>query len=407
MKVKIIKGTKQIGGCITEISTDKSRIIIDFGEDLDSNDQFELEGLTKGVSKYDAVFITHSHSDHIGLINKINNDIPIYVEEFTKEIYDLTCDFCNKERVNRKVNTFKLADNKKNDKDNHIVFNNNDIKVYAYLGDHSSYNSVMYLVEGDGKKVLHTGDFRGHGRRSEAIKTSIKKIGKVDILITEGTTLTRTKDKYMTEKELENEASKIMSNYNQVLVLQSSTNIDRTVSFLKASLKNDKKYVLDLFSYYLNNIHNYFIVDYKNIFVWKPYVYNKKQKWFKDKYLDIKTSSEMFPNYTMEVKESMLVDIKMLYEKGLLNNACLIYSMWEGYIEKEDKLNDFINELKKMNIDIKYLHTSGHSDLEMMSYLNKNTNPDKTVIIHTENSNLGKDIFNSVIDLNDGEYIEV
>ena len=34
MKVRIIKGTKQIGGCITEIECNKTKIIIDFGDDL-------------------------------------------------------------------------------------------------------------------------------------------------------------------------------------------------------------------------------------------------------------------------------------------------------------------------------------------------------------------------------------
>ena len=83
MKVKVIKGTNQIGGCITEIVSDEARIIIDFGLDLDDGiiddkeDLLEIEGLTIGRSSYDAVFITHSHSDHIGLIHKINKDIPI------------------------------------------------------------------------------------------------------------------------------------------------------------------------------------------------------------------------------------------------------------------------------------------------------------------------------------------
>ena len=35
IKINIIKGTNQIGGCITEIQSDKARIIIDFGEDLE------------------------------------------------------------------------------------------------------------------------------------------------------------------------------------------------------------------------------------------------------------------------------------------------------------------------------------------------------------------------------------
>ena len=408
MKVRIIKGTNQIGGCITEISCGNSKIIIDFGEDLDNSNEFKLEGLTYGKSIYDAVFITHSHGDHIGLIDKINKDIPIYVEEKSLEIHNLTCDFCNKDRFNGNVKTFTIPVNKKKNEENRVVFENKDIKVSVYMGDHSSYNSVMYLIEGDGKRILHTGDFRNHGRRSEAFKISLNKIGKIDLLITEGTSLTRSTLKYMTEKELEKKALNIMDKYDQVLILQSSTNIDRTVSFGRASIQSGKKFVLDLFSYYINKYtYNGFDVDYKNIFVWKPYKYNKKPKWFKDKYLDIKATTNMFPNYTMEVKESMLPDIKMLYDKGLLNNACLIYSMWEGYINKEESLNNFISELDKMNIKFISLHTSGHADIRCMKMINKRLNPDKTIIIHTEDGSLGKDIFNNVLDIDDNKYVEV
>ena len=49
MNVRIIKGTNQIGGCITEITCNNTKIIIDYGEDLEDNTiPFELDGLTKG-----------------------------------------------------------------------------------------------------------------------------------------------------------------------------------------------------------------------------------------------------------------------------------------------------------------------------------------------------------------------
>ena len=35
MEIKIIKGTSQIGGCITEIKSKNTRILIDFGNDLE------------------------------------------------------------------------------------------------------------------------------------------------------------------------------------------------------------------------------------------------------------------------------------------------------------------------------------------------------------------------------------
>lgn len=190
--------------------------------------------------------------------------------------------------------------------------------------------------------------------------------------------------------------------------MQSSTNIDRTVSFLRASLKSNKKFVLDMFSYYLNKTVDFNVkVDYKKVFVWKPYKYRYKPDWFKDKYLDIETSSNIFPNFVMEVKESMLPDIKMLYGIGVLKNACLIYSMWDGYIKKEDKLQKFKEELEKMNIDFEELHTSGHADLSAMRKLNEYVNPNKTIIIHTEDGSEGINIFNNVQEIDEGEYYQV
>lgn len=412
MKVRIIKGTNQIGGCITEITCNNSKIIIDFGEDLDDkNETFELEGLTYGDSIYDAVFITHSHGDHIGLIDNINEDIPVYVEKESLTIQNLTSDFCNKDRVKRKINTFEIPYNLKRNEDNRIIFENKDLKVSVYSADHSSYNSCMFLIEGNGKRILHTGDFRNHGRRKVYFEISLNKIGKIDMLIAEGTTLTRfTKDecKFLAEKDLEKKAYDIMDKYNQVFVLQSSTNIDRTVSMGRAALRDGKKFILDLFSYYLNeNSTHYFNVDNKNVFVWKPYKYKYKPDWFKDKYLNIKTSYKMFPDFAMEVKESMLPDIKMLFEKGLLTNACLIYSMWNGYIKKDDKVKFFLEEIKEMGIDVVELHTSGHADLRGMKMVNNKLKPNQTIIIHTENNESGKNIYNNVISVKDGDYIEI
>lgn len=100
--------------------------------------------------------------------------------------------------------------------------------------------------------------------------------------------------------------------------MQSSTNIDRTVSFLRASLRNYKKFISDLFSYHLNKISYFNVnVDYESIFVWIPFKYKYKPKFFKDKYLNIKDNVKKYTNFAMEIKESMLIDIKMLYNKGV------------------------------------------------------------------------------------------
>lgn len=399
MEIRIIKGTNQIGGCITEIISKNTKILIDFGTDLeDDKESFELDGLTYGKSKYDAVFITHSHIDHIGLINKINKDIPIYVEEISLKIYSTTCDFCMEDNLSRKINTFKIYD----------VIKIKDIKVTPYRVDHSSYNSCMYMIECENKKILHTGDFRLHGRKKDETLNNLKKIGKVDLLITEGTSLSRDVLEYENEEELEKEALNYMKKYDQVFIMHSSANIDRTISFIKAALKTGKNYILDLFTYSLNKVINLNIkVDYKRIFVWIPLRYSFKDEDFKNKYMNFDNSSCFGKRYAMNVKSSMLDDIKKLKEKGLITNACLIYSMWPGYIEKEEKLRNFISEIKAMGIEFKMLHTSGHADINSMKKINEITKPDKTIIIHTENREKGKDIFNNVVDISDNQILKI
>ena len=81
MKIKIHKGAQQIGGNIVEISTNSSRIIIDFGADLPSNENMnnniEIEGVTVGKRNCDAILLSHYHGDHIGLVYKALPDIPV------------------------------------------------------------------------------------------------------------------------------------------------------------------------------------------------------------------------------------------------------------------------------------------------------------------------------------------
>ena len=412
MEVRILKGTNQIGGCITEITSDNdTKIIIDFGEDLPSEDQvknekLEIDGLTKGKSSYDAVFITHSHGDHIGLINEINNDIDVYVEKYSKIIHNITCDFTRKEPITRKTNTFSF---------NKRIPIKDDIFVTPYLVDHSSFNSCMFLIEADGKRILHTGDYRNHGRKGVSFESTLNEIGKIDALITEGTTFGRKVTKSQTEDELVEEAKQLFKKYDDVLVLQSSTNIDRIVSFYKAASSTKKSFVEDLFTATIASSIKKTIPSptskHRNVSVWIPWKYDKKSDDFKEQYINpmiqYKRPEAFSKNVCMIVKQSMLPEIKMLQkEKHKFKNACLIYSMWNGYLDDE-KTSKFINEIEKMGITIEYLHTSGHADESAMKLVNDILKPNIVIPIHTDNKERAKEIFDTAIDVHDNEPIKI
>lgn len=109
MKLTIHRGTKEIGGSCVEISNEQTRILIDFGLPLsdnsgnsinineiiqsDINNLFiqgilpKINGLYKTeVPEISAIFISHAHPDHFGLLNFVHPSIPIYGSEITKSI---------------------------------------------------------------------------------------------------------------------------------------------------------------------------------------------------------------------------------------------------------------------------------------------------------------------------------
>jgi len=410
MKVRILKGTNQIGGCITEVTSNKNtKIIIDFGEDLDSEytKNPNIEGLTIGEKKYDAVFITHSHGDHIGLINYVLEDIPVYVEPISKKVYELLSVFTHK---NIKLITKDMLFNEK-------IIINDDIIVTPYIVDHSSYNSSMLLIESDGKRLLHTGDFRNHGMKGKLFEKTLNKINNVDLLVTEGTVLGREDKKNKTEEELYKEAIDIFEKYEQVFILQSSTNIDRISAFYKAAIKTNKNFIEDLFTSNVvcslenNNIPN--PITFKNVYTWIPTRYKNKEKdiIFNKNYIKpfkkySTSKSYINNNYSLMVKTSMIEDIIKLYNKKHITNACLIYSMWEGYKDKEET-KTFLDSIKNYGIyDIIDLHTSGHADRETIKLLNK-LNAKKVIPIHTTNGSELQNILNNVYLAKENEYVEI
>jgi len=86
--ILIHRGTKQIGGCVTEIRTETTRVFIDIGDNLPnvSGELPPVEGLTTGDGTNSALFLTHYHGDHIGLLDKVLPTIPVYMSASAKAV---------------------------------------------------------------------------------------------------------------------------------------------------------------------------------------------------------------------------------------------------------------------------------------------------------------------------------
>ena len=379
MEINIIRGQNQIGGSIIEISSKNAKIILDIGSNLDDKKIIvpEIEGLFKGESKYDGVLISHYHGDHIGLATKILPEISIYMGEKSYEIHKVSNEYIGKEYL-KEPKTFKTEEE----------FLIGDIKIIPYLCDHSAFDSYMFLLDCEGKKILYTGDFRSNGRKS--FEPLLRKLPKVDALITEGTNLSNDKigKINLTEKELEKKGIEILEGNNRpVFVLMAATNIDRIVTFYKIANATKRLFLLDTYAGQITatiggNIPNPRTFSNVRIFLTNQDKYEILKNYPQNK-IDRKGIANK--NFMMCVRASMKKYLEK-YPEGFSFEGCtMFYSMWEGY-KKQENMKEFLKFMEEKGVKIISLHTSGHADEKDFDKLIKKIEPKIIIPVHTENS---------------------
>lgn len=236
MRLKIHRGTNQIGGNIVEAATATTRIILDCGKNLPpldgryGEDSLHIDGLTVGESRYDAVFITHYHADHCGLVERINPDIPIYMSRETKDVLDIISDFTDSP-MPRAGQILQSGQG---------VWVG-DIRVLPLHVQHSAAGAMLLLVEADGKKLVYTGDF------NDIAPGYCSLLGKINVLLCEGTNIGMRNG--MTEPDVEREMARIMrETKGQVFVLCSTTNVERIRRIESACRQSGRTIAIDPFA---------------------------------------------------------------------------------------------------------------------------------------------------------------
>ena len=92
MKVRIHRGTEQIGGTCIEVESSGSRIVLDVGLPLDAPDDDherllpDVPGFRDADESLLGVVISHPHQDHFGLAKHVGSGVQVYVGEAAHNI---------------------------------------------------------------------------------------------------------------------------------------------------------------------------------------------------------------------------------------------------------------------------------------------------------------------------------
>lgn len=369
MKLCIHRGTHQIGGIAAEIATETTRILIDMGDELSLDPGFvsaplHIPGVTDANGRCDAVLFTHYHGDHTGQMLRIRPDIPLYAGALAKDIMRLSSAHSwKKDEVLCKrietIRTFSAG----------MPFLIGDIQITPFGIDHSAVDSYLFLIEADGKCILYTGDFRLHGVRGKTMdKILDRRIGKVDAIITEGTTVSRTDGKTVTEWELQARVRNYLQQYKYVFVLCATTNLDRIFALARAVPRGKycicddyQKMLVETVSKHWSGISSFY----------------EMPKLLSFKYHPSARFAEL--GGLMFVRaNSKFGAIICQYDPA---QSILLYSMWDGY---RTKPGSTIPDFLALTDTWETLHTSGHASPEDLRHVIEKADPQLVIPMHTD-----------------------
>lgn len=435
MKLTIHRGTHEIGGNCVELCTDSTRIVVDVGMPLaDKNgqafDSRTLEGrntdqlLQQGVlppvpglfakdptSTPAAIIISHAHSDHTGLLRFTRPEIPVWLSRGTSDMMYVALKFarqhgvsCIRQQVFTAGRSFQVG----------------DFQITAFPVDHSAFDSMAFLIEADGKRVLYSGDLRLHGRKPGMARALIEAVGGsgIDVLLMEGTHIGHASRPRKTETDLEDEIVPLIEKApGLVVACFSPLHIDRLVTFLKATVRAGRCFVVDPYAGLAMNkaashcqlpdpakdqsIRVYFNHDFERSYEAKNLGHVRQMLESNRICLDEIRSS---PRAYLQVFRPRMAEVDfggVLPEKS----RCL-YSYWAGYLE-QPVWTEFQERLTEVQGDFIKAHTSGHITSDDIVSFIKAIAPATVVPIHTFEPNQFADFCPSVRCVNDGEVFEL
>jgi ribonuclease J len=406
MKVCIARGASEIGGsCVLVRSAAGTTIALDLGLPLDADAATASLPVALLEGRPQAVLVSHGHPDHYGLIDELGLDFPVYMGTATAAILKEAA-FFTPLGLDRQTETFS----------DHSRFSVGDIEITPFLVDHSAFDSYAFLVAVDGRSLFYSGDLRAHRRKSGLFGRLLAEAPRVDVLLLEGTTISRSPDLSMPsdEDEVEQRCIEVFRQTRGLaLACYSPQNIDRLVTVYRAALRSDRDLVLDLYAASIAAATGRDTIprgDWERVRVYVPQAQRVRVKRSHEfARVEQLGSSRIYAEelaadrhrWVMTFRQSMGPELS---RAGCLPGAGAVWLMWPGYLDRDPSPRDWFDSNR---IPLTVAHASGHATVADLQRLATVFAANKVVPIHTDAAGRFSTLFDNVERHRDGEWWDV
>ena len=279
--VRFRKGLDTIGGTFIEIETQQAKCMFDFGytsatgvideearswkkrrafEMVSLGLLAETDGIYQeadakrlGLKPYDApdmdqesfFLLSHMHIDHMGAINMLAPEIPVYMSKESLQMYTALTEEDQEHAHSACIGLEPF-----------VSATIGDITVQPVPIDHDIVGATGFLITTPDGTICYTGDYRLHGFHPEYTKKFAEVCKGVDLLITEGTTasfqdeidmigLTQPQP-HRTEYDLIREIESLVKETQGLLVMNCyNRNVERMHALTQIAKEAGKTFVTD------------------------------------------------------------------------------------------------------------------------------------------------------------------
>lgn len=406
MRLRIHHGATEIGGNCIELQAQGQNLLLDLGLPLDAPPKMPaVKGLLGPDPNLLGVVLSHPHIDHYGLLPAASPCLPVWLGEGAKRLLEAAAPFTVGARLPQTISTYR-------DRRSFAV---GPFQITPFLMDHSAFDAHALLVEADGRRIFYTGDFRGHGRKADLFERFLAAPpADIDVLLMEGTSIGRAGET-PSESDVETEAIKLMREQAGVMLLcLSAQNIDRFVTFLRASMRSGRIMVIDAYMAALIGAAQMKtlpeISAHPSVRIFLPR--SQKRMIVRDGRFELIEPYRDRRIFMAEIQRdpgrfSLMFRASMASDLAGVNLAGggLIYSLWPGYLER-DRI-DLRAWARQACLDFHLLHSSGHAhrhDLERMAAA---LQPQRLIPIHTDQPDAFTALYPMVQKAPNGAWVEV
>jgi ribonuclease J len=391
MEVIIHRGTSEIGGTCIQIISGGCSLLLDAGSPLGDTSSY----VNPSDFDFQAALITHSHQDHYGLIELIDDATPIHMGEIGCKMVAAARAFTGREPLKNNFRHYKAWQ----------WFNIPPFRIKPYLMDHSSVDAFGFLLEAEGKRIFYSGDFRAHGSKAHLFEKFIAAPPQdIDLLLMEGTMMGRTNEPFKREQDVEKEMLDVLKNETgPAFLICSGQHIDRLCAAFRACKRAGRIFVVDIYTAWILHELNQFF-DTTPHFRWEDIRVLAHGSTAKSHYRSIKEKS-LFDSFLKEIykrnnviKEDEIAKtpshyfiknnrIDLLLKNLTPRHSSVIYSQWQGYLKKKYNPDNYwkLTRLRdNPKVSFHSIHTSGHAYIADLKRYAHAINAKALVPVHTE-----------------------